>query len=82
LRGLEMTVGENTREIGDSQNKQTPIKLDINRFWVVPKSLDCAMTFVLLMRHHTTLTLPPICHWFTLFCQMEGKTIFRVHSLF
>jgi hypothetical protein len=30
------------------------IKLAMNRFWVVSKSLNCAVTFILSTRHHTT----------------------------
>jgi hypothetical protein len=36
------------------------IKLAMNRFWVVSKLLNCAVTFVLLTTHHTTLFYPTI----------------------
>ncbi len=43
--------------LGIKEDKQMSIKLAMNRFWVVSKSLKCAVTFILLTRHHTTVWL-------------------------
>ncbi len=56
-RGSEMAwVGSDTpenMEINGMSKRQS--NSDINTFWVILKSLDCAMTFVLLSRHYTTI---------------------------
>jgi hypothetical protein len=39
---------------GFGRIKQMSIKLAMNRFWVVSKLLNCAVTFIVLTRHHTT----------------------------
>ncbi len=50
-----MTVGNDTWVFGFNRTNKTSINTDINSFWAVSNSLNCALTFVPLTRHHTTI---------------------------
>ncbi len=55
--GMKWLLERTPENLGIWEDKQMSIKLAMNRFRVVSKSLNCTVTFVLLTRHHTTVIM-------------------------